>query len=99
MLRDPHATRIDLTMEQTRELGGGLVRIGVAPETAPHDCGALKQLSGMSSKMAQGLYRAAINKGSRPGNWWGTFERVPREKWPAVETWQHGVWLEFKEQK
>src|SRR5262245_44666416 len=49
-----------LDRAKTAELDGGLVRFGVAPETAPHDWEALKELSGMSSEMAQGLYRVAI---------------------------------------
>ena len=79
-----------LTREQTEALGGGLVRIGVAPETAPHDWQALKELSGMSSETAQSLYNAAIKKGSRPGQWRGTFDAVPRSQWIAVEVVQDG---------
>jgi hypothetical protein len=46
----------------------GLGRIGVAPETAPYDWSALKELSGMSSEMAQALERTAIESGARPLN-------------------------------
>jgi hypothetical protein len=82
------------TRETTAELGGGLVRIGVAPETAPYNWHALKELSGMSSQLAQGLYQAAIGSGSRPGQWWGTFEPVRRSKWIAVQIYQDGAWVD-----
>lgn len=72
----------------------GLARIGVAPETAPYDWQALKELSGMAGKMAQELYRGAIRAGSRPGNWWGTFEAVPRSQWIAVQIYRDGVWVD-----
>jgi hypothetical protein len=84
---------ISLNREETEREHGGLVRIGVAPETAPHDWQALKELSGMSSKIAKGLYDAAIKEGSRPGDWWGTFEPVPKSKWIAVEVYQNGTWI------
>src|SRR5580658_7140991 len=58
------------TIEETEQRGEGLVRFGVAPETAPHDWSALKESSGMSGRMAQGMYQAAIEQGARPGDWW-----------------------------
>jgi len=76
---------VSLTMAETAALGGGLVRIGVAAETAPHDWNALKELSGMSTKTARGLYDAAIAQRARPGEWWGSFEPIPRSKWIKVQ--------------
>lgn len=72
---------------------GGLVRFAVAPETAPHDWRALKDLSGMAVREAQHLYREGINQGARPGDWWGTFEPVPRSKWTAVQVYESGEWV------
>jgi hypothetical protein len=72
----------------------GLARIGVAPETAPYDWRSLKELSGMPGKHAEGLYREAIKRGSRPGQWWGTFDPVPREKWIAVQVYRDGQWVD-----
>lgn len=92
-LRNNDGTVRSLDRDEMAALGGGLVRIGVHPETAPHDWHALKELSRMSSKMAQGLYKSAIRKGSRPGEWRGTFEPVPREKWTAVEVYQNNEWV------
>ena len=56
--------------DKTAELGLGLVRIGVEPDTAPYDWHTIKKASGMSGKMANGLYRVGIDCGSRPGDWW-----------------------------
>ena len=91
--KNPGGSLIRLGRVQTGELGGGLVRFGVAPETAPHDWRALKEFSGMPGWMAQRLYRAAIARGARPGEWWGTFEPVIRSQWTAIDVDQDGVWV------
>lgn len=91
---DENGRRFWLTMDQTREFGGGLVRFAVEAETAPHDWRALKELSGMPGWMAQHLYREGIRQGARPGDWWGTFEPVQRSKWIAVQVYQAGEWVD-----
>jgi hypothetical protein len=91
--RNVDGTISALDQSQTAERCGGLVRIGVAPETAPYDWHTLKQLSGMSSKTAQGLYRVAIQERARPGDWRGTFDPVPRSKWIAIEIFHDGGWV------
>jgi hypothetical protein len=88
---------VTATMMEMCELGGGLVRIGVAPETAPYDWRTLRELSGMSSAMARGLYNAAIKQGARPGEWRGTFESVPQAQWTAVEVLQDGRWVPLEQ--
>jgi len=70
---------------------GGLVRIGVAPETAPHDWNEFKRLSGIQPKLARGLYNSAIEQGSRPRDWRVTFDPVPQSAWLSVEFW-NGAW-------
>jgi hypothetical protein len=92
-LRDNSGSIIHLDREGTAQHGGGLVRIGVHPRTAPHDWHTLKELSGMSSKIARALYRTAIEKGSRPGNWRGTFDPVPRSNWTSVDVFHNGLWV------
>lgn len=79
-------------MEQTAA-HSGLGRIAVCPETAPYDWNALKELSGMTSKWAAALYKTAIAEGSRPSEWRGAFEPVPRSKWIGVESMQDGKWV------
>jgi hypothetical protein len=86
---------VTATMLEMCELGCGLARIGVDPETAPYDWKTLRELSGMSPAMARGLYNAAIKQGARPGEWRGTFESVPQSQWTAVEVLQDGRWVPF----
>jgi len=70
----------------------GLARIGVDPTVAPHEWKTLKELSGMSSKTAASLHEAGIRDGARPGEWWGTFEPVPRDVWRVIELWDGNHW-------
>jgi hypothetical protein len=90
---DDRGALIHLDRDGTAQHGGGLVRIGVNPRTAPLDWRTLKDLSGMSSKMAQALYRAAIKQRAKPGNWRGTFDPVPRSEWSSVDVFDDGVWV------
>ena len=80
--------------ERLELYAGGLVRFGVDPDTAPHNWQTLKELSGMSSKEAQRLYRAAIEEGARPGEWWGTFDPVLRSQWVSIQVHENGRWVE-----
>lgn len=89
----PDGSQLRLTKDQTYVLGGGLARIGVAPEVAPCDWKAFKQLSGISSKAAKELYNAATQAGSRPVQWFASFENVPRSKWLAVEVLEGTEWV------
>jgi hypothetical protein len=82
--------------EATHLLGGGLARIGVLPETAPHDWKAFKALSGIKAAKARGMYDAAIGVGARPGEWFVSFEPVPRSQWVAVEVWDGERWLRLE---
>ena len=69
------------------------VRIGVPPEIAPYDCLALRRLSGMESRMANGLVRVAREFGADPQDWCGTFEAVPMEVWGDIEIYDGGAWI------
>jgi hypothetical protein len=82
-----------LSKDQTLVVGGGLVRIGVAPETAPHDWNAYKQRSGVAPKLAKQIYDAAIKLGARPGQWFASFAPVPRDKWLAIEVFEDDRWV------
>jgi hypothetical protein len=83
---------VRLTREETMALGGGLVRIGVAPETAPHDWQAYRRLSGVDPRVASGLAKAARAQGADPRQWYVSFEAVPASQWIAVEIWEAGGW-------
>ena len=82
-----------LSKDQTYVLGGGLIRVGVAPEVAPHDWNAYKQLSGIAPKLAREMYDAAIKLRSRPGQWFVSFDPVPQAKWLAVEVLEGEQWV------
>ena len=79
----------------THTRGGGLIRIGVDPETAPHDWQAFKSLSGINSKHAKGLYQAACQCGAHPGEWFVSFDPVSCDKWRAVEVFDGTNWKSF----
>ena len=83
---------VRLSKDQTYVLGGGLARIGVAPDVAPHDWKAYRHLSGISADQAKAIYDEAVGAGSRPGEWFATFDIVPRSKWLAVEIWDNEQW-------
>jgi hypothetical protein len=89
--------RESLTRDQTHEVFEGLVRIAVADETAPHDWNAYRRLSGVSPKMANALRTLAYRAGSKLGEWFISFEPVPRDLWLAVEIWDGEKWGPFPE--
>ncbi|MBN2475115.1 MAG: hypothetical protein JXB62_10940 [Pirellulales bacterium] len=89
----PDGSVARLNKDQTYVLGGGLARIGVAPEDAPHDWKAFKQLSGISPKIAKEIYNAAVQAGSRPGQWFASFEAIPQSKWLATEILEGDAWV------
>jgi hypothetical protein len=93
MWRKPDGSIELLDREGTRVRGGGLVRIGVTPATAPFNWRDLKEQSRMSAKIARALYQTAINKGARPSDWYGTFDVVPRHLWVAVERLDGENWV------
>lgn len=79
--------------ETTREMGGGLVRIAVLPEAAPHTWEAFRRLSGISPRMADALERAARIEGASPDEWRVSFGAVPRAQWIDVEVWTETGWV------
>lgn len=87
---------VRLSKDQTYVLGGGLARIGVASDAAPHDWKAYRHLSGISADDAKTIYDEAVSAGARPGEWFATFDSVPRAKWLAVEIWDNEQWTAQK---
>ncbi|MCU1325133.1 MAG: hypothetical protein JWN34_503 [Bryobacterales bacterium] len=63
---DKNGNAITLTMEQTAERCAGLFRFGVLHEHAPYDWRQIRQLSGMSTRMANGLHKVATAAGASP---------------------------------
>jgi hypothetical protein len=77
-----------------------LYRIGVARETAPLRWRDLRELSLMWPTYASALVRVAKMEYAQSGEWRGTFDPVPVEKWVTVETYnvQAMRWQEYHEQ-
>ena len=91
--QDPGGSQSRLSKDQTYVLGGGLARIGVAPQTAVHDWKAFKRLSGISAKAAKEVYNTAVQAGSRPGQWFASFESVLKSQWLRVEILDGDDWV------
>lgn len=92
--RDDLTGRVSrLTKDQTFVLGGGLARIGVAPDAAPHDWKAYRQISGLSAKQAKAIYDDLTSAGARPAEWFFALDSVPRARWLAVETLDVDRWV------
>ena len=89
-LRLPDGTSVTLDFRGMVSHGVRPVRIGVSPETAPYDWPALRRLSGMESRMANGLVRVARELGADPRDWCGTFEPVPMEVWGDLQIYHGG---------
>lgn len=81
-----------LTKDETCQVSGGLIRIGVTRDAAPHNWNAYKRLSGVSERTAAGMKRTGYAAGARISEWYVSFEPVPREKWVAVEVWNGMCW-------
>lgn len=77
--------------------GTRLFRIGVPRSVAPHNWTALRLLSGMDSRTANGLVRTAKEWGADPLDWFGSFESVASDKWESVEEFLKGKWMSFME--
>jgi hypothetical protein len=92
MWRNEHGRIVRLGKDQTYVLGGGLARIGVARAVAPLDWKTYKHLSGISAEQAKAIYDDAVSAGARPGEWFATFDDVPRAQWLAVEVLEDEVW-------
>jgi hypothetical protein len=80
------------TTQELIEAHEGLVRIEVAPASAPYSWNEYKIRSGITAKVARGLYRVALAQRSRPGQWFVSFNPVPRDQWLEVELSQGAEW-------
>jgi hypothetical protein len=81
------------TFEETYQVGGGLVRIGVTPSVAKYDWHTLQRRGRIPRAVATGLVRAANDMGADPAEWFGTFAPVSRDRWSAVDVWEDGAWV------
>ena len=87
-LNQPDGTWRQLTTEELDKLAGGLYRIGVARETAPHGWDDFVRLSGIARSIAVDLRRAAKERGASHKDWFVSFDPVPQIQWLAAEVWE-----------
>ena len=92
-MRLPDGSSATLDFRGMLSRGVRPVRIGVSREIAPYDWPALRRLSGMESRMANGLVRVARELGADPRDWRGTFEPVPMEVWGDIQVYDGGAWI------
>jgi hypothetical protein len=71
---------------------GGLVRIICDDDVAPYRWKELKEIAAIPYYMSRHLYCSAIKVGARPGEWRGTLDVVPVEKFLAIEFFDGQVW-------
>lgn len=84
-----------LTQEELGKVAGGLYRIGVAPETAPHHWDDFVRLSGIAREFALGLRKAAKARGANHKDWFASFDPVDQTKWLAVDVWENCQWVDL----
>ncbi len=93
MLLAPDRRLRSLSMRETAEYGGGLVRIGVARAVASHGWREFLTESGITPQMSRGLVKAAKEQKANPLDWFVCFSPVPRMMWSAVDVWDAGAWV------
>lgn len=76
-----------LTRDETRSMGGGLVRFGVSPRTAPFNWRQFVTKSRIDRRVARAVVDVAHKQGSDPAQWRVSFDPVPRKLWLAVDVW------------
>ena len=90
---EPDGTWRKLTTEELEKVGGGLYRIGVAREAAPHDWDDFVHLSGIARFIAADLRRTAKDRGASHKDWFVSFDPVPQAQWLAAEVWENHQWI------
>ncbi len=92
-LDQPDGTWKPLTLEELREVGGGLYRIGVAKETAPLTWDDFVRISGIAAQIAADLKRSAKERGATHKDWFASLVPVHSLQWLAVEVWENNQWV------
>jgi hypothetical protein len=83
-----HLTFIEMTQHH------GFGRIGVTPQTTPHNWQEYQRLSKMPRSEARVLEKMAKVWGANPKEWFVSFEPVPRSTWMAVQVWNGRTWVD-----
>jgi hypothetical protein len=82
-----------IQMECTRDLGKGLVRIGVEQCSAPFGIDDLQRIARVDRLVVRELKRIGIRYGANPSDWRFTPKEVPAALWKCIEVWDgEGRW-------
>jgi hypothetical protein len=82
--------------KEIHERGGGLARIGVAPETAPYTWPEIVERSGIPEDNAWLIeVLDLLVWGGNPADWRGSFEPIPRDRWVTVEVLGDDGWQPY----
>jgi hypothetical protein len=86
-------TVTNFTMEELGQHGGGLYRIGVAQETAPHNWDDFVRIGGIARDVVTELRRIAKKSNASRKDWFASFEPVKQSKWLALEVLVNHKWV------
>lgn len=86
---------VDLDRTGTMRAGGGLARIEISHQAAPHDWRGYLELSNVNPEEARYLARIGEKRGSGPDFWRVSFEPITGDQWLGIEVdygdgWQVG---------
>lgn len=79
---------------ETYNIGKGLIRIEISPDSAPYNWENYKRISRVSPSMAMGLEMSALDLGANCDEWHVSFKAVKQDKWLGIETfnWERQAW-------
>jgi hypothetical protein len=84
------------TKEETEEMGKGLIRIEVAPQTAPYTWEDYKLNAGVDKNILSALEHTAKDQEADPREWRVSFETVKSDQWISIEKWDGKEWKFLK---
>ena len=93
MLRSEDGTIRSLSREETAHHAGGLVRIGVAQESAPHPYASLIAIARATRGTVKRLSIVAEREGSNVDLWYFSTRPVDYREWLCVDRFAGGVWV------
>ena len=92
-----YGERLTPTKESTVAVYGGLARIEIRPEAAPHGWASYKKCGGVSPEAVKYLAEFGKMVGSNPYDWWVSFQSVQENDWLAVEVWNGWEWVPHRD--
>ena len=77
---------------ETARVGGGLIRIGVSPASAPRPYRDLSKIARATAATVHHLTRVAKSKGSLVGLWYFSVVPITDDAWIAIEGYDGTGW-------